>query len=114
MTTKHRRYYANHREEMLERSRAYRQTERGRAVVANLAAKRRADPEYRAQLYACQAVYRAVKSGRLIRPAACPSCGSTSSKVEAHHHRGYAVEHRLDVVWLCRACHDAEHHHDAD
>lgn len=29
----------------------------------------------------------------------CVVCGAL--KVEAHHHKGYDFEHRLDVIWLC-------------
>ncbi len=31
-------------------------------------------------------------------------------EVEAHHHRGYDLEHRLDVLWLCRPHHEEAHH----
>lgn len=55
------------------------------------------------------AVYRALKNGRMIRPEACESCGGVG-KTEAHHHNGYEKEHRLDVVWLCRKCHDLADH----
>ena len=50
-----------------------------------------------------KAVYRAKRSGRLF-PGACCVCGMIEG-VEAHHYRGYAREHWLDVEWLCR-----EHH----
>ena len=55
------------------------------------------------------AVYRALKSGRMVRPEVCDSCG-ISGKTEAHHHNGYEKPHRLDVVWLCRKCHDMADH----
>lgn len=45
----------------------------------------------------------AVKSGVLVRRP-CRECGAT--KVEAHH-TDYSKP--LDVVWLCRAHHVAEH-----
>jgi|JI7StandDraft_1071085.scaffolds.fasta_scaffold265956_2 hypothetical protein len=50
------------------------------------------------------AVFRAVKSGKLVRPETCSSCGK-SCKPQAHHHKGYDKENRLDVVWLCSGCH---------
>lgn len=54
-----------------------------------------------------QAVKAAKKSGAItVHPCAC---GSTKA-LQAHHHRGYADGHRLDVIWLCRPCHVREHH----
>ncbi len=48
---------------------------------------------------------RAVKDGRLVRPEACLKCGRRG-RVEAHH-ADYSKP--LDVEWLCRKCHEAEH-----
>lgn len=66
-----------------------------------------------------EAVHRAIKSGRLIRPETCSRCGrdpgrtrNGKSQIHGHHHRGYAREFWLDVVWLCIQCHEdseAEH-----
>lgn len=50
------------------------------------------------------AVSRAIKAGRLVRPVRCSRCASVA-KIEAHHARGYAPAHWLDVTWLCRSCH---------
>lgn len=55
------------------------------------------------------AVYRAMKSGKLIRPDRCESC-DRKCKPEAHHHKGYDKENRLSVQWLCRSCHDKADH----
>lgn len=54
-----------------------------------------------------RAVYRARRDGKLV-PTPCAVC-STTENIEAHHHRGYSPEHRLDVIWLCR-----RHHREAD
>jgi hypothetical protein len=54
------------------------------------------------------AVERAVSAGRLVKPDACPVCGR-KRRVEAHHHRGYARENWLEIVWRCRPCHALEH-----
>lgn len=57
--------------------------------------KQRAQDEVRA----------AIKRGDLQRPTCCADCGRT---VEVHgHHDDYAKP--LDVRWLCRQCHAAEH-----
>ena len=47
-------------------------------------------------------------AGRLPRPrdVACTGCGAQAA--EYHHHKGYAPEHRLDVVAVCRSCHRRE------
>jgi 5-methylcytosine-specific restriction endonuclease McrA len=50
------------------------------------------------------AVFRAIKSGRLIKPPKCQLCGNTG-RIEAHHFAGYSKEHYLDVEWLCSECH---------
>jgi hypothetical protein len=52
------------------------------------------------------AVSRAVAAGRLVRRNACLVClrGPTQ-----FHHWSYLPEHRLDVVELCRSCHDRVH-----
>jgi hypothetical protein len=46
----------------------------------------------------------ALITGKLKRPIRCSKCGK-KCKPQAHHHRGYAPEFALDVIWLCRPCH---------
>lgn len=51
------------------------------------------------------AVSRAIARGALQKPepgTPC-HCGRVAPLV-AHHHRGHAKEHWLDVVWCCRSC----------
>jgi len=52
-----------------------------------------------------QAVYRAVKTGKLIRPSVCSIC-KLNRRVCAHH-RDYTKP--LEVLWLCWSCHKFEH-----
>jgi hypothetical protein len=67
--------------------------------------KREKRPEFYREIHAAhEAVRRALISGALIRPEACESCGA-ACKPDAHHHHGYEGPARLDVQWLCRACH---------
>lgn len=47
------------------------------------------------------AVQQALRTGRLIRPAACEQCGRICKPQGAHH--DYSLP--LDVRWLCRSCH---------
>ena len=51
-------------------------------------------------------VQHAIKAGRLVR-ASCQVCGDPDT--HGHHHRGYAPEHVLDVVWLCPKHHTEAH-----
>ena len=37
----------------------------------------------------------------------CIICGDKDT--HAHHHKGYAKEHQLDIVWLCKKHHMEEH-----
>lgn len=59
--------------------------------------------------YARSCVNYAVKMGKLppVKTLTCVDCGAPAR--DYHHHLGYAVEHVLDVVALCRICHRARH-----
>lgn len=48
----------------------------------------------------------ALRSGKLVRPTKCDSCHLESRFIDAHHH-DYSAP--LEVHWLCRKCHSAEH-----
>lgn len=60
---------------------------------------------------AVAAVNAAVRRGRVQKPQSCIHCGKVtpSRQLHGHHHNGYDKEHWLDVVWLCRDCHNKEH-----
>ena len=65
------------------------------------AAKRYSErnPEkYRARYTA----HSAVRSGKLVRPTQCSSCGK-KCKPEMHH-MDYSKP--LEIIWLCRGCHE--------
>jgi hypothetical protein len=54
----------------------------------------------------------AIRYGKLTKPSSCSSCGRSElsgRQLHGHHHRGYDEAHWLDVVWLCRSCHDELH-----
>lgn len=59
---------------------------------------------------AWNAVAEARRSGKLVKPTHCPQCGKETDPLDlhAHHPNGYSKKHRLDVTWLCRACHIEE------
>jgi hypothetical protein len=56
------------------------------------------------------AVKRKIDGGDIPHPSSltCHSCGSPASQY--HHPRGYAKEHRFDVVPICTGCHWEVHH----
>jgi hypothetical protein len=115
--------YARCRSEILKQTRCYRaanigtlrekeRTKRRRSdVSARLAAdqrrRRAAEPE---KTRARKAVQNALRRGQLTKPPACQSCERTDApRLIAHHHRGYAREHWLDVEWICDSCHQRHH-----
>jgi hypothetical protein len=51
------------------------------------------------------AVTYALRKGSLVKAATCQHQGCDETKVQAHHHKGYAREHWEDVMWLCRKHH---------
>lgn len=59
-------------------------------------------------------VHSAVRRGRLPRVTTliCVECGERQAE-HYHHYKGYAVEHRLDVVAVCARCHGLERREDA-
>ncbi len=50
-------------------------------------------------------VYKALKSGKIIKPQQCEQCGS--DKFLHGHHDDYSKP--LEVQWLCRLCHKGKH-----
>ena len=50
-------------------------------------------------------MYNALRTGKLKRPSECEGCSMTVP-VQGHH---YDYKKPLDVHWLCRLCHQAEH-----
>jgi hypothetical protein len=64
--------------------------------------------EHPEQSKAYQYVLWGVKLGVLKKPLKCERC-SGLKKLEAHH-EDYAKP--LEVVWLCKICHENEHHKD--
>jgi hypothetical protein len=99
------RWYSQNREHAIAIEAARQRTPTGKAKKLEYVKNaRRRDPRpFMARL----AVARALKSRALVKHA----CACGSRKVEAHHHRGYSKERELDVVWLCRRCHNVEHGH---
>ena len=87
-------YYVEHREEKLPKMRGKSGPNRGYDSAKG--------PAHRA-------VQRALARGALVRSPRCEECGA-ETQTEAHHHHGYDKTHYLDVVWLCRDCHNRADH----
>ncbi len=60
---------------------------------------------YKFKNMAHQAVYRAVKCGKLVKPKSCEKCGK-KRYIQAHHED---YEKVLEVLWLCCICHNKIH-----
>ena len=86
-----------------ERLNRYQKTEHGRAV-ANRAKKKWSD-ENPVKRAAHVILNNAVRDGKVIKPEECGNCGATGL-IDGHHH-DYSKP--LDVTWLCKPCHAAEH-----
>ncbi len=84
---------------------ANREKERARARAKNAnrdKTKLRYDPFKRRTYRYVQA---ALRSGLIVRPESCSSCGWTG-KPEAHH-EDYSKP--LEIIWLCDLCHGLRH-----
>jgi len=126
------RWQAENRDRYLAYNRAYKQSPEGKAVeqkyresarykeTASTYRKSKARSHsikrwQQANRDHCRAIWHiwhAVKTGKLIKPDTCRSCGGRvgKDKIRGHHHNGYGPEHYLDVTWLCVPCHELAHH----
>jgi len=57
-----------------------------------------------------QAVHRAARDGRLVKPDACEQCGWSGLRLNAHHDD---YTRPLSVRWLCCSCHRLHHYAEA-
>ena len=87
-----------------DRHRVYQSTEAGKES-ANRSRKKwlGENPEKRA---AHVILGNRIRDGKITKPESCEKCGA-SGRIEGHHH-DYSKP--LDVTWLCRMCHVAQHH----
>ena len=72
--------------------------------------QRAKDPE---KSRARNAVQRAVKTGKLIKPDCCSKCNAPAKNendIHFHHTEGYATKDKYLIgKWLCRKCHREAH-----
>jgi hypothetical protein len=54
---------------------------------------------------------RAVRDGRVVKPAQCEECGKTCGSGKADGLHGHHTDYRkpFEVIWLCRPCHMEKH-----
>lgn len=86
-----------------EAARRYYKTDKGKATA------KRTRINNRHKVAARGSVRYHIITGKLKVPDYCPRCGE-KKRLDAHHHKGYGKENKLDVVFLCRQCHAKEHH----
>jgi len=95
---------AQHRAKNINKIRAYDRNRGNRRPLEHSYQYRKQFPERAA---AMRAIAYAISKGSLDRPIACWYCGSGFC-IEAHH-SSYAKDMKLDVTWLCAACHKGLH-----
>ena len=91
------------RPEVIARRRAYNRTPERKAKMADTMRKAIRDPRHRAKHEARWKLRREITQGRMVRKP-CEKCANPKSQA---HHDDYRKP--LDVRWLCRKCHMAEH-----
>lgn len=97
-------YRYQHDPKVKKRRERYAKTEAGKA---SLSAARKKWIKENAEKNACHTILNnAVRDGRAFKPSACQACGATNCRIEGHH---IDYTKPLDVKWLCRSCHVAEH-----
>ena len=107
-------YYLCHKEILREQQKNYHKTEKCRLIMRKSAEKYR-QKERQTELgklkqRANNAVQRAIRTGKLpnISSQACQQCGKTAD--DYHHPSGYDKENQLNVIPLCRPCHNSLSH----
>ncbi|OTZ47830.1 hypothetical protein [Bacillus thuringiensis] len=101
-----RNYYRENRDELLEKQKAYSQTEAGLEARQRAYTNYRNTTEGKMKEKARAAVNHAVRDGKLIKPDCCDLC-KTEGPVEGHHED---YEKPLEVIWVCKQCHEDIHH----
>lgn len=94
------------KEEARNSTRKYRSTEHGKIITKTYYERSKAENPDRVK--ARTALMHAIQKGKIVKPNACQNCGNQSDKIHGHHW-SYLYEHRLDVIWLCPACHKHLH-----
>ena len=98
-------WYRKNRVRVKQLSKHWKQQNPERVAVNTAQSRKRYPEKERARQILSTAVY----EGRVTKPSACECCGEPTIKALLHgHHTDYSKP--LEVVWLCRGCHVAEHY----
>lgn len=98
--------YEDNRQHKKQLMKAYTQTKAGKEAAKRAQEKYRRSSQYSLKQNARKKVFRAVQSGKLVKPICCESC-SQELALEAHH-EDYSKP--LEIKWLCKECHENTHH----
>ncbi|AGY47395.1 hypothetical protein Grass_130 [Bacillus phage Grass] len=99
-------YHQKNKEYRNSQMKEYSRTEKGREARKRAQERYRESSQYNLKQNARKKVLRAVRAGKLLKPLKCQCCNK-EKPLEAHH-----TDYRnpLDVKWLCKECHENEHH----
>lgn len=97
-------YYESNKERLVEQSKEY--YHNNQKMVRNRVNTWRRKPENRLKDNTRKITLTAINKGELVRPKECSICGKECF-VEAHHPD---YNKPLDVVWVCKSCHENIHH----
>lgn len=98
---KAREYRENNREKVREASRIYKAKNKEKILEQHWEYWKRYPEKYKAT----RAVNNAIAQGKMARPTNCTKC-MKECKPEGHHED---YRKPLEVIWLCRECHNKEH-----
>ena len=101
-----RNYYKVNKELLSHKNKQYLNSDRGKAIRNRISRSYRSNPKNLEKYKARVSVRIALKNGVLLKPSICSNC-SMEGYVEAHHPN---YKKPLEVVWLCKKCHENTHH----
>ena len=81
-------------------------TDKGKEVRLKSSRRYWTDPKNKLKNKSRYTLNNALKRGEILKPSMCEKCGH-EGYIEGHH-TDYSKP--LDVMWLCKACHENEHH----
>ena len=61
--------------------------------------------KYKRRRLANYCVRNAIRRGDIIKPDKCQICG-IKTKIETHHYKGYKKKNWLDIIFICKLCHN--------
>ena len=65
-------------------------------------------PEERRKKKARSVINNALRDGKIKKPTRCAKCGKKTTRLTAHHDKGYSKSGHSHITWLCYSCHKIE------